>query len=280
MNNMDGNQEDFWFTVFRNGELRKLWQPQIEIIFMLKGKGQIRFADMKTLYTVQEDDIFVINSFEMHSLELEENAIALSFTVSLRFVSAINPEILKYQINCRSFLHGDNRQETFDVLRSDLAKAFEEEYKNVNRPSVYFKSKAAAVLEDLSKYFLDRSKLFESRGSFDSLTPAVNYIQSHYRENITLEDLAKQTFLSKTYISRSFTKCFGISFTDYVMLLRVAYASKMLRGKKTISEIALESGFPNVNAMIIAFKRYKGVTPGEYHRVIREAEAPILTALR
>lgn len=130
---MDGIQEDFWFTVFRKGELRKLWRPQIQIIFMLKGKGQIRFADMKTSYTVQEDDIFVINSFEMHSLELEENAIALSFT-------------------------------------------------------------------------------------------------------------------------------------DYVMLLRVAYASKMLRGKKTISEITLESGFPNVNAMIIAFKRYKGATPGEYRK--------------
>lgn len=259
-------QQDFWFAVIRKGDFRNLWKPQIEIIFMLKGKGKIQFGNMKTLYQVQEEDIFVINSFEVHSFELEEDAAALSLTMSLRFVNACNPEILKYQINCRSFLHERDNQDIFDILRQNLAATFEEEYKNVSHPSLYLKSKAVAVVEDLGKYFLDRHKDSESKGNFDSLIPAVNYIQSHYRESISLEDLAKETFLSKTYISRSFTKYFGISFTDYVTLLRVIYASKMLRGKMTISEIALESGFPNINSMIAAFKCYKGVTPKVYRK--------------
>lgn len=259
-------QKEFWFTLLRKGDLRKLWKPQIEILFMLKGQGRIYYANVKKAYTVREEDIFVINSFEMQNLELEGNAVALSFSASLRFAMAMNPEVLKYRIDCRSFLHAENKQEPFDVLRRDLAKVFEEQYKNVNQTSAHFKSKAAAVLEDLSRYFLDRSKPLENRGSFESLTPAVNYIQSHYRENITLEDLAEQTFLSKTYISRSFSKYFDISFTDYLTLLRVAHASKMLQGRETVSGIALESGFPNVNAMILAFKRHTGMTPGEYRR--------------
>lgn len=259
-------QEEFWFMLFRQGDLRKIWKPQIEIIFILKGTGKIYFANTKTVYTVQEEDIFVINSFEMNNFELEANALALSFSVSLRFLSAMNPEMLKYRINCRSFLHNRDTQELFDILRGDLARAFKEQYKNTNHRSKHFMSKTAAILEDLSRYFLDRKKTIESWGSFQSLKPAVNYIQLHYRENITLKDLAEQTFLSKTYISRSFTKYFGISFTDYITLLRIGYASKMLRGQDTVSAIALESGFPNVNAMILAFKRHWGITPGEYRK--------------
>ena len=53
-------QQDFWFAVIRKGDFRNLWKPQIEIIFMLKGKGKIQFGNMKTLYQVQEEDIFVI----------------------------------------------------------------------------------------------------------------------------------------------------------------------------------------------------------------------------
>ena len=79
MNNINERQEEFWFTLIREGDLRKTWKPQIEIIFMLKGTGRIYFADIKTMYTVQKEDIFVINRFEVHHLGLEENAVALSF---------------------------------------------------------------------------------------------------------------------------------------------------------------------------------------------------------
>ena len=281
MDKMKERQEEFWFTLFRRGDLRKLWKPQIEIIFMLKGNGQIYFPDGKTAYTVREEDIFVINSFEMQNFELEENAAALSMTVSLRFAAAVNPEILQYQMNCRSFLYDRDRQEPFDVLRSSFAKAFEEQYKNEEQYG-FFKSRAAAVLEDLSKYFLDRAKPLENRGGFEALKPAIHYIQAHYRENISLENLEEQTFLSKAYISRSFTRYFGISFTEYVSLLRMEYASRLLRGKETISQIAFESGFPNVNAMIHVFKRHRGMTPGEYRkktekevqeRIVKEEDA-------
>jgi len=124
---------------------------------------------MKTVYTVQEEDIFVINSFEMNNFELEANALALSFSVSLRFLSAMNPEMLKYRINCRSFLHNRDTQELFDILRGDLARAFKEQYKNTNHRSKHFKSKTAAILEDLSRYFLDRKKRLKAGEAFNLL---------------------------------------------------------------------------------------------------------------
>lgn len=275
MNKTDERQEEFWFTLIRSGNFRNLWNPQLEILFLLKGKGRIYFANTKTSYTVREEDIFVINSFEIHNLELLENATALSFSISLRFLYSVSPELMKYQVSCRSFLYGNDKQESFNLLRSDLARVFEEQYKNTNKPSSYFKSKVAAVLEDLNIYFLDKNRPAVSGSNFETLIPAIHYIQSHYRENITLEDLAEQTYLSRTYISRSFTKYFGVSFTEYITLLRIACACEMLRGNDTISVIALESGFPNVNAMILAFKRHLGSTPGEYRKRLETSEPAV-----
>lgn len=271
-NKEEKRQEEFWFTLFRRGDSRKLWRPQIEILFILRGTGKIYFESTKTGYIVQEKDIFVINSFEIHNLELEEDAVALSLSISLRLAAELDSELLNYHINCRSFLYGEDKQGLFDVLRSDFAKVFREQYKHVDQPASYFRSRAVTVLEDLCRYFLDRERPLTSSKGLETLKPAVDFIQLHYRENITLDDLAEQTFLSKTYISRSFTKYFGIPFTEYVTLLRVAYAAKLLPGKKTVSEIALESGFPSVNSMILAFKRYRKSTPGEYRKQAQRRE--------
>lgn len=272
---MRKKQEEFWFTLYRRGEPRELWNSQIEIMFLLQGTGRIFFENARMGYALQEADIFVINSFELHNLELDEGAVALSLHISLRFAAAVNSELLKYPVNCRSFLYGKDKQGSFDVLRSGFAEVFREEYKNIVQHSSYFRSKAVSVLEELSRYFLDREHPLESRKGLENLKPAIHYIQFHYRENITLEDLANQTFLSRTYISRSFTKFFGISFTEYVTLLRVAHAARLLPGEKTVSEIAMESGFPSANSLILAFKRYQGSTPGEYRKKMRRQEETV-----
>lgn len=63
-----------------------------------------------------------------------------------------------------------------------------------------------AILEDMVRYFLDEKQPVSGRGNWEKLQAAITYIQQHYQENITLEDLTGQTYLSSTYLSRLFTK--------------------------------------------------------------------------
>lgn len=275
MEEVKAKQEEFWFTLLRKEDVQRLWNPELEIIFMLKGAGQIYFAEMKMSYSVKEKDIFVINSFEIHNFELEENAIALSFFVSLKFITSVCPEILKHKINCRSFLHAENKQESFNVIRCDLAQAFENRYKKTKDYVPYSKSRAVAILEDLNRYFLEKDGLTDNKSNWDMIKTAVNYIQCNYKENIMLEDLGKQTFLSETYISRSFKKTLGVPFTDYLALVRLSHAIRLMTGSDTLVKIAFESGFPNMNAMISAFKKYKEMTPGEYRKNVANNESCI-----
>lgn len=256
--------EPFWFKLLQKDDLRPLWHSELEVVFLLQGTARIDFPDLKSEYTLQERDIFVINCFEVLNFELNDGAAALCFSVSQAFINSVSPELLRYKVNCRSFLHMQDKQAAFDVLRRDLALAFHSVNKKESTGITYAKSSVTAILEDLSRYFLDHGQAMESRSVQETLKDVTNYIQQHYRERITLDDLVKHTFLSKTYLSRCFSRYLGISFTGYLELLRLSCAVRLMHGQGTLAQIAEQSGFPSVNAMIQTFKRYRGMTPGQY----------------
>lgn len=261
--------DSFWFQLIKKDSERKIWHPEIEIIFLLQGKGRIYFPDLKSVYTLREKDIFVVNTFEVQEFELDYSGTALSFMISQEFVQNMAPELLRYRINCRSFLHLEGKQKIYDVLRKDLAKAFLEFYKK-EAENVYLRGSVAAILGDLEHYFLDKSQLLENSGIQATMKNLTHYIHENYQKHLTLDELAKHTYLSKTYISRCFSRCFGVSFTAYLDLLRLTMAVRLLNGQGNLTDIAEECGFSNVNAMIQAFKRYRGMTPGEYRRIEKQ----------
>lgn len=264
--------EPFWFTLLHSSDLRELWHPELEIVFLLQGTGRVYFSDLKTSYTLREKDIFVVNCFEVQDFELDGESMALSFSTTPEFVGSVAPELLKYKVDCRSFLHVNEKQAAFDILRQDLARAFQSVNKKEKNGPACSKSSAAAIVEDLSRYFLDDSHPLESGSVQDTLRKVTQYIQDHYQERITLDTLAKYTFLSRTYLSRCFSRYLGTSFTGYVELLRLSGACRRMAGQGSLAQIAEQSGFPNVNAMIQAFKRYRGVTPGEYRRTLNQRQ--------
>lgn len=149
--------EQCWFSLIRKGDTRELWRPELEIVFLLRGTGRIYSSDLKTAYALRETDIFVINSFEVQDFELDSDSSALSFSVSPQFINNVAPELLTHRINCRSFLYADEEQPAFHALRQDLARAFQMFYKRENDGTAYAKSGAAAILEDLGRYFPPQS---------------------------------------------------------------------------------------------------------------------------
>ena len=234
-----------------------MWYAGLEIIFVLMGSGTLYELDGTSVYSVKEGDIFVINSFCMRQLDLEDGASAIALRISSSFITAISPETANLYINCKSFLHAQDRQENFDILRRDFARAFSAYYKNESGRSVYLRTKISVLLDDLIRCFMEDAPQLRNESGRERLRLAIEYIQANFRENITLDDLAERTFLSKTYISTAFKKCLGISFTGYLTMVRLAHAQTLLGGKNTVTDIAYESGFSSANAMIKAFKHYR-----------------------
>lgn len=243
--------EQFAFRLLRQSDVQELWHSELEIVFLLQGTGRVFFSDLETAYTLKQADVFVVNCFEVRGLELDPGGVALSFLLSQEFVGRIAPELLKRRINCRSFLYEENNQGVFHGLRQKLAVAFRESYKTGDSVT-HGKSSAAAVLEYISRFFASETQRMELGEGQKTMQAITGFIQEHYREKITLEDLANQTYLSKPYLSRMFSKRLGISFTGYLELLRLNHARQLLAGGDTLGKIAEKSGFPSANALILS----------------------------
>lgn len=93
----------------------------------------------------------------------------------------------------------------------------------------------------------------------------LEYIDEHYRDDISEKQVAELANMSTTGFSRYFTKCMGVGFAGYIMQKRIQFALHLLMsGNKTVLEIALESGFNNTASFYKAFKKITGTNPTEY----------------
>lgn len=101
--------------------------------------------------------------------------------------------------------------------------------------------------------------------NYHHVNGAVDYINMHYSENIRLDDAAKALYLSPGYLSKLFAKANGISFSDYLTLIRTEKAVIALsETDKSILDIAFECGFNSFPTFSRSFKKLCGCTPSEY----------------
>ena len=110
---------------------------------------------------------------------------------------------------------------------------------------------------------------------YGALKKAVAHIDRHYKESITLSDLAKVAGMSKSTFCRVFTTNLSISPGEYISTIRINHARKLLtETSATVEQIALSCGFYDQSHFTKIFRRMRGITPGEYrrrHRIRMEA---------
>lgn len=93
----------------------------------------------------------------------------------------------------------------------------------------------------------------------------VTYVQEHFAEKVTLDDMAEQVRCNPQYLCHFFKEIAGVPPIRYLILYRLERAKEMLRDTtKPVLEISLDCGFDNVSYFIRQFKKEEGVTPREY----------------
>jgi AraC family transcriptional regulator len=93
------------------------------------------------------------------------------------------------------------------------------------------------------------------------------YIEEHLDRPLSLEELAKVAEISPNYFISLFQQSTGMTPHKYVVQQRVEHAKELLvRSKLPLLEIAYRCGFPDQSQFTTTFRRYIGVTPGQYRR--------------
>lgn len=122
------------------------------------------------------------------------------------------------------------------------------------------------VLAQLRKA-LSRSQDVLSGDMRALMRKSIAYIQEHYDELLSREDVARYVGVSAGYFSRSFHKEAGISFQEYLNRYRIHRARTLLaEGKGSVTEVAFLVGFQNVSYFCQVFRQVAGVSPRAYQK--------------
>lgn len=110
------------------------------------------------------------------------------------------------------------------------------------------------------KVQLDKQKEYIQK--FNAL---MTYIDTHYTENLDLETVAKSVGFSKYHFSRLFKQYTNFTFGDYLCYRRIKAAEELLANADlSITEVAIQAGFPSISTFNRLFKQHKSCTPSEY----------------
>jgi len=98
---------------------------------------------------------------------------------------------------------------------------------------------------------------------------AVLYLQNNFRHPVTLKEVAEAVHVNPSYLSRTFKKEFGISFSAYLTKLRLENAKHYLANTQdNIKCISFESGFKNPTYFHTVFKKNTGVSPTDFRNIM------------
>lgn len=110
-----------------------------------------------------------------------------------------------------------------------------------------------------------------SNGNQARLHFLLRYIQDNITEKIFVDTLCRKAYLSRNAFFKLFKEQFGLTPVDYINHERVKLAKQLLSSNsQTITQVALQCGFADVNYFVRIFKKVEGITPGNYQRCIRE----------
>jgi AraC-like DNA-binding protein len=99
------------------------------------------------------------------------------------------------------------------------------------------------------------------------INKALDYIHVHYREKISIIDLALMCQLSLRQFERKFKSYFNLSPTQYIMKMRIHEACDLLcNGSRLIGDIAFALGFYDQSSFTVQFKKTMSMTPLQYRK--------------
>lgn len=245
------------------------YHDHYELYYLMSGSR--KYFINHTIYHIKKGDMVMISPGDLHRTGTDNTL------THERFLINFKKEALK------PYLCGMEEVEALSCFRSnlitiptrkreyvkDLLFRLEQEYPE---PDIYAKSLCGHYFMELLLFLNRQSKqqkdlTFEIEVTEEKIQQAARYITTHYTENLTLTQVARTVFMSEGYFSKRFKSVTGFGFSEYLNLVRLRHAAKLLTDTKLpITEIAYQCGFSDSNYFGDVFKKYKGVPPSRYRK--------------
>lgn len=225
--------------------------------------GKRRLSCKNNEYTINAGDLVLFNPMENHTCEqIDQN------TLDYRCIN-IKPEIMKkavYEITGRDYLPQFSQSVVFDSEQSsflcELHRVIMEEQHDFKKEEAFL----FLIEQLLDEYTLPYTETKES-GLNSEIKEVCSYIDEHYAERITLDELSKVAKMNKYSLLRSFTRIMGITPYRYLETVRINAAKKLLENGTEPIDAAMETGFVDQSHFSNFFKEFIGLTPKQYKNI-------------
>ncbi len=243
------------------------WHKDLEILCVLKGKINLQVNN--AFYELKEDDIFLINSEDLHSISMvQEKSTYLSLNIVLMYYEKFFME-LEYIV----FIDDDsiNSPENFELqqdVKWRLAQMLVEiKNKNVDYQNriIYNASSLLAVLINNYNMVKKNVKSYKNKEQFSRIWKAYEYMYTNANRRIGLAEVAEYVNVSNSYLSHIIKGTMGVSFEKLLNQIRAEQSLKfLLSTDKSITKISEECGFSDPKYYKNFFMQFFHCTPGEY----------------
>lgn len=166
------------------------------------------------------------------------------------------------------------------VYKSDAAQLVGVLYQAIvsNAPKMEKEEAFFFLLEQVLQEYASPFDEAEISAPNQQIQTLCTYMENHFSENITLDDLLKMADFGKSYLLRTFTKQVGVSPYRYLQTIRLDKAKKLLEQGVAPVDAANMSGFADQSHFTNFFKTFIGLTPKQYQKIFTKAPLPAAPA--
>lgn len=258
------------------------WHTFAEIFFVLEGHG--RFFIGERIYTFKPGDLFVISDRDLHKSQVTDaagfSALLVMFAPGKIFPGGLpagqSPLDIFYR-RAANFSHqlcpDDATIETYRKITSLMLTEYELDGQN-----------SQAALTGLLNWLLtDLARRYSTHTAGTQYIPAgrrqhkkivsdvLDYINTHYSQDISLSELAAKLYVNQSYLSREFKKSTGYSLVKFIASKRIREARELLQNTSlSVANIATNVGYNNITHFHFVFKNETGITPKTFRRQTQE----------
>ena len=257
----------------------------IEIVYIVSGKGIQTVS--KQRYPCAKGDLLLFNTGECHAVTSETGVDTIHVLMRPDYLSKHSGQELdavglltltsfrEFETPVSEFLpkisfQGKQLCEVEQILYAMLQEYQE---KAVGFSTV-LKNELMILIIKLLRHIYQNSKI-DIVSTMERIRPTIiDFIHKNYDKKITLNDLARQSCYNPSYFGQIFRKCFGITPIEYINKTRIEHAATLLtETSKTVDEIAFAVGFNDRKRFYQHFKRFIGISPGQYRKNAKKKSA-------
>ncbi|MFV0413540.1 MAG: AraC family transcriptional regulator [Oscillospiraceae bacterium] len=252
---------------------------ELEIAIFQSGSGTY-LVNNKLDYSVKPGDIFVFASGEKHYMpvvDLEQDLVTMGVHFNPQFIWSPRNDMFSMRFldiffnRNASFQHRlDRNNPSTEMVRNLLLQMDQELTLKKEDYALMVKIQLLSILVILNRdygYTVSSTANTIDKQNMKQIEGAIRYIDEHFKENITLEQLAAIANMSKSYFALLFKTLNGFTAWNYINNKRVQYAIEQLSETNTpVIEIAYNCGFNNSANFNKTFRKVTGTTPSEYRK--------------